>query len=241
MRLSPIPIRHQEMSEFNSPTWVDSFIGHGKVVRVINPLLRVDAEQVVPGDAPKARAAQLVEDRGLRTIVRIKRVAAVFLLIAFFLPLSQCTAETANPDTKTLERRATVTYAYAAHEWPSVDAVATYGAFIWPLVFAVTGLVRPRPGYKLTTPLLEILFSAGSGYILLTLIIFRAPLYGWYIASASIGAYFIATLAGLFGHARRKWENKYNRLFDPTARQRRFAPCLGRVTSDDTCRDEHDE
>lgn len=34
--------------------WAGSFIGHGKVIRVINPILRVHAEQMVTGDTPKA-------------------------------------------------------------------------------------------------------------------------------------------------------------------------------------------
>jgi hypothetical protein len=39
---------------FEYRIWDGHFIGHGKVIRAINPILRVDAEQVVPGDAPKA-------------------------------------------------------------------------------------------------------------------------------------------------------------------------------------------
>lgn len=57
--LAPERNQNRLFPGFGFRVWDGHFIGHGKVVRVINPLLRVDAEQVVPGDAPKARAPEL--------------------------------------------------------------------------------------------------------------------------------------------------------------------------------------
>lgn len=149
----------------------------------------------------------------LKIIVKLKRLTAVLMLIAFFLPMSHCAVEPTTTDSNVIEQKVAVTYAYSANEWPSLEAVATYGAFIWPLALIATGLLWRRAENKWVIPLLEILLSAGSAYILLMLTIFREPLYGWYIASISLGVYFIATLTELLDYAQKKWARRTKRAF----------------------------
>ena len=145
---------------------------------------------------------------GVATIALVKRTAAAFLLIALFLPLSQCTVQTPNPETKTIEVTTTVTYAYSANEWPSLDALETYGAFLWPFLFSVTAWFWPRLNHKPTIPLLEALLCCGSGLMLAFFLVFGTPLYGWYIAAAAVATYFLSALAELVAYARVKWSKQ---------------------------------
>jgi hypothetical protein len=144
-------------------------------------------------------------------IVACKRMAAILLLLAFFLPLSQCTVEQQTPDGKAVEPTTVVTSAYSSHEWPSADALATYGSFLWPLMLAVASLIWPALSKRAAIGVLELLLCAGSAYVLLTLIYFGDIRYGAYVAAGAIGTYFIATSVELA--ARLRW-----RLIFPTRR-----------------------
>jgi len=146
-----------------------------------------------------------VEERWLRTTVVIKRVAALFLLVAFFLPLSQCTVEVPTSETRAIERQVIVTYAYSRDKWPSVDALAIYVTFLWPLLFAVASLISPSVSGKLAIGIVEILLCVGSGFMLFTLTYIGMLKYGAYVAMGSIGVYFIATSVQLVARMRKRW------------------------------------
>ena len=172
-----------------------------------------------------------VEGRRLTTTIAIKRLAAIFLLVAFFLPLSQCTVAE-RPETKTTELEVIVTYAYSAHKWPSVNALATYAAFLWPLTLSIASLVWPRLNQKWTIGIIELLLCAGSAFILFGLTYFGALRYGAYVAGGSIGLYFITTSVELAARVRKKWGKQTYPAVPPDPRERRFAPPLGRVNGD---------
>lgn len=180
----------RERKRLSTPKWPDS-----------------STERTVP-----LRATAADFDRhffgGVATITLVKRTAAAFLLIALFLPLSQCTVQTPNPDTKTIEVTTTVTYAYSANEWPSLDALETYGAFLWPFLLGVTTWFWPRLNHKPTVPLLEIPLCGSLGYLLAIRLFTGTPLYGWYVATIAMAAYFFAALTELVVYARLRWRRR---------------------------------
>ena len=144
----------------------------------------------------------------LNIISAIKWIATFLLSMAFFLPLSQCSHKEATPDKKpNVEAKADVqkmdiTYTYSAYKWPEVGAAVTFLAFFWPLIIGVIKLVWPNLDKKLTVDMVEILFCAGSGYMVYCLTIFDSLLYGGYIAWGAIGIYFISASAALLIHFR---------------------------------------
>ena len=149
-----------------------------------------------------------VEERRLSTTAIIKRIAAIFLLVAFFLPLSQCTITMPNAETKAIEKKTHVIYAYTAYEWPSVQSLATYAAFIWPLTFGIASLVWPSLNQKWMIGVLEMLLCVGSGFTLFGLSFLGSLQYGGYIAWGAIGIYFITTSVEFATRIRKKWSKQ---------------------------------
>jgi len=140
-----------------------------------------------------------------KAIAAIKRLAAISLLVALFLPLSRCALETEDPQTKAVERTVSVTYAYTAYRAPIADALATYAAFLWPLLLATARLMWPVLNRKWSVEILEVVFCLGSAYELMRLTFFGEWLYGAYVAAVSIGVYLIGALVELAARAREKW------------------------------------
>ena len=149
-----------------------------------------------------------VEGRRLTTTIAIKRLAAIFLLVAFFLPLSQCTVEERNPETKATELKVIVNYAYSGNGWPSADTLPTYAAFLWPLALSLASLVWPSLNQKWTIGVLELLLCAGSGFMLFALTYFGTLRYGVYVAGGSIGLYFVTTSVELVARVQKRWGNQ---------------------------------
>jgi hypothetical protein len=137
--------------------------------------------------------------------VVVKRLAAVVLLIALFLPLSQCSKHEWDPQTKASKITVTVKYAYAVSE-PVVDAAAAYGAFLWPALFACAFLLWPSLNHMWTVAMLEVVLCLASAYELVHLVYYHdLLLYGTYVTAGAIGAYLIAVLLQIAFRIRKKW------------------------------------
>ena len=137
----------------------------------------------------------------LSTTILLKRVAAIILMAAFFLPLSQCS----GTDSETGVTKVYVTYAYSA-DWPSVNPLTAAAAFTWPLALSIATLVWPRLNQKWPIGIIELVLCAGSALVLVVLIAFcDKVLYGTYVAGGSIGLYFTTTLVALGSRVRKKW------------------------------------
>lgn len=119
-----------------------------------------------------------------------KRIAAITLVISFFLPLSQCSV-TPPPEKEHQEVKSEVVYAYSAYEWPSLGSFATLAAFVWPLWFAFKGNKSP----KMLVSGLELLLCTGTGFMLVALTYVGSWLFGAYIAVLAICTYFLATVS----------------------------------------------
>ena len=122
-----------------------------------------------------------------------KRIAALTLVISFFLPLSQCSvvppAGQEHQDVKS-----EVVYAYSAYRWPSFGSFAAVAAFVWPLLFAFRG----NTSTKILISGLELLLCAGTGFMLAALTYVGSWLFGAYLAALAICTYFLATVSHIF-------------------------------------------
>lgn len=147
------------------------------------------------------------EERLVPVAIAIKRLAAILLVLAFFLPLSQCSIKMQDPETGAIKESVTVTYAYEAAANSTTHAIAIYAAFFWPLALVVATMVWPGLHQKMSIGVLELLFCSGSLIVQVGLSMFGTPLYGGNIAFGSIALYFVATLAGLVLQARKRWGN----------------------------------
>jgi hypothetical protein len=132
--------------------------------------------------------------------VIIKRIAAVILMVAFFLPLSQCRAPT-PPTNDAQELKMEVTYAYSAYQWPGAESFAAFFAFFWPVMFSFLGRVKS----KLLINSIELLLCVGTGFMLFALTYMGSLLLGAYVAIALLVVYSLATAnqirKRLSGHA----------------------------------------
>ncbi len=156
--------------------------------------------------------------------IKIKRWAAIFMLLAFFLPLVQLTRCTTFrlPDGTTVDEEHIVDiYAYS-DKWGLIERALLYTAFLWPLIFSVTSLIWPGLNQKSFINVLELLLCVGSGFILGLFMYFYLhdpkahTRYGLYVAWGSIGLYFVTTSVELVARVRKKWVNKHNRMFQQT-------------------------
>jgi hypothetical protein len=145
--------------------------------------------------------------------LRIRRAAALGLFVSFFLPISQCTFQ---PDESGIEEdQVLVLYPYAAYPWPSLERVATYAAFLWPIGLTVARKALPAALEKIALPALELLLCLGSAWMLFALTALGEVKYGAYLAVASLAAYSSATLAGVVHAFRRRVEDREPQLPRP--------------------------
>ncbi len=119
----------------------------------------------------------------------IKRIAAITLLCAFFLPLSQCTVST-SPGVETQQVSTEVTYVYSAYKWPSLGSFMALIAFFWPL----GSFLKSGGSASVMINSVELLLCAGTGFMLFALINIGSLLVGAYVAIASVTTYALATI-----------------------------------------------
>ena len=140
----------------------------------------------------------------MKTCRMIRRVSAVLLLVALFLPLSRCSEQgTMNKEGAgsgdVLGAAAPESYRYY-YAWTDFQALSiaswlVFIAFLWPLPFLAYEIAsRPRAA-RLWSSVVQIPFAAGS----IALIYFHTFLnelwVGGYLAYISLGAYSLALTA----------------------------------------------
>ncbi len=157
--------------------------------------------------------------------IKIKRWAAVFMLLSLFLPLAQlkqCTTFRLPDGTSVTGEHIVDIYAYN-QAWTEKEytetplfLLAVYVAFLWPLILSITSLIWPGLNQKWYINVLELLLCVGSVYMLGGITFFQNLRYGFYVAGGSIVLYFVTTLAELVARVRKKWVNKHNHMFQQT-------------------------
>ncbi|GGC60254.1 hypothetical protein [Undibacterium terreum] len=144
-----------------------------------------------------------------KSLTIIKRVAALILMLSFFLPLSQCsskyaeqrpgTESAAGTSAQTNNVTTTDISAYSVYPWPSVASIAVLLLFAWPAVLQLGLWLKPSAGTRswmlLELPLIAltlsfIAFLCGWG---------QGLRYGAFIASGAAVAYGTATFITLTG------------------------------------------
>lgn len=141
-----------------------------------------------------------------------KRLAAIALLICLFLPLSQCTTQTAYGD-----KQVHLKYAYNVYTWPSTDAVLALFIFLWPALLTAIVMFRPKLGNNIYLGFTELVLSVGSAYVLIIMLLFSTQiLYGGYLALTAFTAYFLSTLGIILGVVWAKWVQRKHKLSSMT-------------------------
>jgi hypothetical protein len=154
----------------------------------------------------------------LNTLKFLKHLTAVGLLVAFFLPLSQCTTPEQNISERSPTQSAQATksanvaqsdgiiYAARADKDDTLLTLTNGFAFFWPVLFTLLAFLRPEVEQSLPIRLSEILLCLGSAFILLRLTSFGTLLAGGYLAWCALGAYFSITLFNFIARIRRTWQ-----------------------------------
>jgi len=131
----------------------------------------------------------------MRLIIAVKRIAAIVLLVAFFFPLSQCSVMEEKTPGEASVPKVVVRYAYATYDEEFPTPVLAYAGFLWPLGFAIAGLLRPPLLRRRGVALIEMVLCVGSGYVLYLLASWGETRYGAYVAATAIGLYFVSASA----------------------------------------------
>lgn len=132
----------------------------------------------------------------MTTLFNIKRLSAVVLMLAFFMPLSQCSAPQKENSKEPPE--IIVKYAYSQNTESPLATLASVAAFFWPALLAVVFTIKKVLSSRILFKLLELIFCLGTGYMLVMLNIFGKPLYGSYVATSAISIYGLLTLYEIF-------------------------------------------
>lgn len=126
----------------------------------------------------------------MKLISTVKSMSSVALMLAFFMPLSQCSIRSDKISDKPPETKIFVKYAYSRDSNSLLILLANIGAFFWPVLASVILFYKSAVNLSLITKLLEIFLCFGTGYMLVVLNIFGEPLYGSYVAAVAIVVYF---------------------------------------------------
>jgi len=142
----------------------------------------------------------------MNALFNIKRLCAVVLMLAFFMPLSQCSApqkESGNSAPEVI-----IKYAYTQDESSPLELYVNIAAFFWPILMVVLLSCNKNIRSFLPVKLLELLFCVGSGYALVMLNMFGEPLFGSYVACFAISLYGLLTLYECYVVVRLRKRNK---------------------------------
>ena len=124
----------------------------------------------------------------------IKRIAALVLLVSFFLPLYQCTFQGESAGDPLLSYDIS---AFSAYSWPSVEITLAAFLFGWAAVLQMISFRRPTFEASRRTFALEVVLSLLAILGISWLIHWTQTIrYGAFVAYAAILAYLIAAIAG---------------------------------------------
>ena len=125
-------------------------------------------------------------------VITIKRVFALILLLAFFMPLSQCT--TYDPNNEEAAPIINIDYGYSNKQILSLDMAISIAAFSWPMFLQLLIAIRKALNISIWYKSLELVCCLGTAYMLFIINIFGKPLYGSYIAVIALGFYGLLTI-----------------------------------------------
>jgi hypothetical protein len=141
---------------------------------------------------------QLTDTRRVVRLRKLRLTAAVVLVSAIFLPLSECSKSDNHPpvvsksfsETLFPQTNADFSYQYGFRYINfTVLGIVTLLAFVWPLLFVVFADKRTSLRARRVLSLLELLLCAGSLYWVHAIMLEGRWLYGAYIVLAAIAVF----------------------------------------------------
>jgi hypothetical protein len=150
----------------------------------------------------------------MKICLMIRRIAAILLLVALFLPLSRCSEQRSAEQTDVVQAgaenaAASQTYRYY-YAWTDFDVLSpaswlVFVAFLWPLPFLACEIAAKKREARIWWSAAQLLLAGGA----ITLIYYRTFLnelwVGGYLAYFSLGGYSLALVAEIAaGIARKK-------------------------------------
>ncbi len=145
-------------------------------------------------------------------LLHLKRVAAVCLFSALFLPLTQCSPATKPEQSQQTSvqkqvKSALDTRVFASSADSDSIALTTVNIFIfiWPLLLSLLTWIRPQLDEHFSLRHIEVLLSLCSFIFLYRLTAFGEPLFGAYLAWSALSAYSLITILRLLSRTHEKW------------------------------------
>jgi hypothetical protein len=167
----------------------------------------------------------------MMAVILMKRIAALAVLIAFFLPLSQCSSRVSeesattpvnqkitnsevNKETvqasamaadsvdKASAKSVQKNYAYKEAPWLSWRAFFMYGIFLWPCLLVLMATWRSNWQSKLPVNIVELGLALSSIAVLIFFNLFYELLFGAYLALAGWTMYGLAAASVLWQRLR---------------------------------------
>lgn len=148
-------------------------------------------------------------------LIQLKRLAAICLLAALFLPLTQCTQTTQATKREPTQLNAAQSqqaapdqaqvYASTADRNSTTLTVANVLLFIWPMCFILLTWLRPQLDERFYLRHLEIFLCLFSLIFLLRLTAFGTLLSGGYLAWSALLVYSLITLLRLLSRTHQVW------------------------------------
>lgn len=145
-------------------------------------------------------------------LIQLKRVAAICLLVAFFLPLTQCTQTTPRDQASTSSQPSQATHVSAEQVFAStadknspLQSTANALLFLWPVCFMLLTLLRPQLDEHFALRHLELALCLFSIVFLLRLTAFGSLLPGGYLAWGALFSYTLITVLRLLSRIRQVW------------------------------------
>lgn len=146
-------------------------------------------------------------------LIQIKRLAAICLLAAFFLPLTQCTqatprdaASSSGQQSQTTPVSTTQVFASTADKNDPLTNAANVLLFVWPVCLMLLTLLRPQCDEHFALRHLELALCLFSIVLLLRLTAFGNLLPGGYLAWGALSTYTLITLLRLLSRIRQVWD-----------------------------------
>lgn len=146
-------------------------------------------------------------------LILLKRLAAICLFAALFLPLTQCTqaskhepAQQTTAQSKAASTYQTQVFASTADSDSIALTVANVLTFIWPLCFVLLTWLRPQCDESFSLRHIEVLLCAFSFAFLSRLTAFGELLLGAYLAWGALSAYSLITVLRLLSRTHERWD-----------------------------------
>ena len=151
-------------------------------------------------------------------LTHLKRLSAICLFAAFFLPLTQCTQTSKREPTQqtTAQNQAaprldapkhdTQVFAMTADRDSIMLSVANILTFIWPLCLVILIWLRPQLDERFSLRHVEILLCLLSVISLLRLTAFGELLPGGFLAWGALLTYSLITVLRLMSRTRLVWD-----------------------------------